>query len=86
MNKLLIVAAVTAFHFSALGNYLVDQDGKRIRKSLADIDVICTTDEGMTRIAGIVQKNRGSKVWVISHEYGYVELDKPVCDVLNESL
>ena len=82
----LLIAVLTAFHFSALGNYLVDQDGNKVVPK-GGLEVICTQGEGTNRISGTLQKSRGAKIWIISHIEGggpdwYVEIDKPVCDVV----
>ena len=82
-----IAAVLTAFHFSALGNYLVDQDGKRVVPK-GPLLVVCTQNEGTMQLHGTLQKARGSKIWLIVPTIPpggpdwYVEIDKPVCDVV----
>lgn len=85
MHKIVAVI-LTAFHFSALGNYLVDQDGNRVTIK-GHPEVICTQGEGTNRIHGTLQKARGATIWIISPSEGsgpdwYVEISKPVCDII----
>lgn len=82
----LLIAVLTAFHFSALGDYLVDQDGQRVVPK-GGLQVICTQNQGTNRISGVLQKARGAKIWIVSPSEGngpdwYVEISKPICDVI----
>jgi hypothetical protein len=86
MKNLLLAVIITAIHYSAFGNYLVNQDGQRITIQ-GHPKMICFRPHGELR--GTFQKARGSTIWIIADEWNgnkinnwYVEIEKPVCEIL----
>jgi hypothetical protein len=83
--SLLFVAAMafaqpTSIHYSALGNYLVDQDGN---KTEIQGHPKMTCYQGLGEIHGTFQKARGATIWLINASR-YIEIEKPVCDIKSE--
>jgi hypothetical protein len=78
--SVLAFAQPTSIHYSALGNYLVDQDGDKTEIQ-GHPKMICY--QGLDEIAGIFQKARGATIWLINASR-YIEIEKPVCDIKSE--
>ena len=86
MKFIKLLAAITAIHYSSLGNYLVDQDGNRVVIK-GHPKMICYRPENHT-LEGVFQKARGSTIWLIADKWDgrglpdwYVEIKNPVCDL-----
>lgn len=85
MKKLLVLLVITAIHYSALGNYLVNQDGKRVTIQ-GHPHMVCYRKHGELR--GTFIKANGSTIWLKANwwngneiEDWNVEIKNPVCDL-----
>jgi len=83
-NKLLLIlipaiclAQPHSVHYSALGNYLVDENGQRTT-IVGHPSMTCY--QGTKEVHGKFQKARGATIWLISGKK-YIEIKKPVCDI-----
>lgn len=94
MKKFILLLFVTtlafavqpkSIHYSALGKYLVDQDGQRT-KIEGHPRMTCYKKHG--ELQGVFQKARGSTIWIIADKWNghgvdnwYVMIENPVCDL-----
>lgn len=72
-----VFAQPKAIHYSALGDYLVDENGN---KTTISGHPQMTCYQNNKEIRGLFQKARGAKIWLISGKK-YIEIAKPVCDL-----
>ncbi len=80
MKHLIVLLAVIqplSIHYSDVGNYLVDQDGKRTTIH-GHPNMTCYTEDG--EVHGKFQKARGRTIWLIDGS-DYIQLKYPVCDL-----
>lgn len=74
-----------SIHFSALGNYLVDQNGNRTAIK-GHPSITCYRPHG--ELHGVFQKAIGSTIWIEADNWNgnkidnwYVEIRNPVCNL-----
>jgi hypothetical protein len=96
MKKILFLLFITtiafavnpkSIHYSALGKYLVNENGQRT-KIEGHPRMVCY--RGSERLHGIFLKEEGSTIWLEvptippSGEMWIVKIDKPICDIISE--
>jgi len=78
MKNFLLAVVIASIHYSAFGNYLVNQNGKRV-VILGNPEMICYCVEGERH--GIFVKENGAVIWIKSGTK-VIKIEKPVCDIL----
>lgn len=79
IRYLFLISILTSIHYSALGNYLVDQDGNRVVIQ-GHPQLVC--HEGIGNIYGSFIKQNGSTIW-LGNASRVVRIEKPICDVVS---
>ena len=75
----LLFAQPRSIHYSAVGNYLVDQDGKKTEIT-GHPRLVCHLDSH--DVSGMFLKARGSIIWLIGDTY--IKIDQPVCEIYDK--
>ena len=86
-KNLMLLATITAIHYSALGNYLVNQDGQRVTIQ-GHPQMICYRPHGT--LHGTFLKADGATIWLRvptippGGDVWEVKIAKPVCDIIGK--